>query len=264
MGFRVALTTATAVNTASGSGAGVKITQQNSSGISGGVQGVISFNDGIAGDTPATITSTPGEPTGRSVAGGVFELSGGAFSNGSGGVVAGPKFQANVENTGGTFGPVARVRGAPLVVDQAVTAAGVQLGQGANGTTRTTGVVGLPVPAGGTASPAGAALTLPALPAGTIVVVDLATQFYCEGTGAPQTCKGELVLNSGSASRISGLAAPGLSMSSLIVTAHTIEVWQVTGPAGSSSALAFGSSYTAGPGSPRAILQREDWTAWLP
>lgn len=78
MGFRNPITSASAVDTTGGSGGGVRIFNQPVTVLGvPGKQGVIEFDDGIAGDVPPNITVTPGGN--RSDQGGQFVAGGGSF-----------------------------------------------------------------------------------------------------------------------------------------------------------------------------------------
>lgn len=120
MGFRNPATSATAVDTRAGTATpGVQVYNRTQP---WGSQGVVEFDDGIPGDTAATITAGPNyqqQGGGYAPAGGSMTMQAGTWSG-----VAGPAFQANVEAApAGGYTPVARVKGAPLVVDGPITGA---------------------------------------------------------------------------------------------------------------------------------------------
>lgn len=118
MGYRNPVTTASAVDTRAGAGAaGARLYSQPIPGQAGAAQGVLELDDGL-GDTPATLTATPG--TQHSVTGGVVTLDGGSFSS-----TPNTKVDLQVVPAGspelhgvsvpGQFGRVARVRGADVL-----------------------------------------------------------------------------------------------------------------------------------------------------
>lgn len=122
---------------------------------------------------------------------------------------------------------------------------------------RVVNVDGLPITSNSTASPAGIGLALPALPIGHIVVVALSTDYYIEGSGSPQSLAADMA--AGGATRLQGHAHGDVSMSALYATVTTRQTWRIDQEAG----VSFTSTYRTGLGSQRAVLKREDWTAWL-
>lgn len=110
MGFRNPVTTVAAVDTANGrAGApGVRVYGQEISPGSGIFQGVVDWFDGAA----TARASLTGGGVGDS-GGNVFEVRGGAVQG-----VTAPGLQLNVEGLpAGGYGPVARLKGAGLVID---------------------------------------------------------------------------------------------------------------------------------------------------
>jgi hypothetical protein len=121
---------------------------------------------------------------------------------------------------------------------------------------RITGINGLPVNANSFAVPTGASFTLPALPVGHVVVLALNTDFYIDGAGT-QSLRADINAVAG-ATRTAGHGHSQVSAASLTDTVRTVQTWRIdqTGP------VSFSTRYTTGLGSTRAVLLREDWTAW--
>lgn len=111
MGFRNPVTTATDVDTGQPDGAGVRVYQKA---VTGGTAGVVEFRDGIAGDTPSTLTAQANlvpQGGGYTAQGGGFAMDAGSFNG-----VDGPKWDLRVEEAGaGGYRPVARLTGADVV-----------------------------------------------------------------------------------------------------------------------------------------------------
>jgi hypothetical protein len=123
---------------------------------------------------------------------------------------------------------------------------------------RTVNINGFAIPRVSTLSPAGIGLTLPALPIGHVVVVELGTDFYAED-GAAQSLMGGMTALAFGATRIAGHGHSAVSSGVQLATCHTRQTWRID----VATPVSFASSYTTGDGTPRAVLRREDWTAWL-
>lgn len=89
MTFRTALTSATAVDTGAGKPAGVRIYQSRDG--KGNPMGVIEFDDGVTGDTPATITIG----SFGNLGGGALTIKGGSY-----GGIAAPSLMLQVDQAG--------------------------------------------------------------------------------------------------------------------------------------------------------------------
>lgn len=122
---------------------------------------------------------------------------------------------------------------------------------------RTTNIVGATVAAGGTLTPAGVGLTLPALPVGHIVVVFVSTEFSLDTTAGPQSLSLDIVPTG--AMKTQGHAGIAVSTSNLAATVHTRQTFTIQ----QATATTFGSTYACGTGTSRAVLAREDWTVIL-
>jgi hypothetical protein len=89
MGFRVPLTSATAVDTRTApTGAGARLYEATDA---NGVWGVLEFDNGIPGETPSTVTGRSNAGAGGSVQGGSLAMQAGSFNS-----VAGPRLSLDV------------------------------------------------------------------------------------------------------------------------------------------------------------------------